>query len=422
MQKLTSILGLMVLTGLLPAPSVRAGTGNITPSIAVEGRYSDNIFFDSRDSRSDFITRVSPGIEFSERTERLSASFKARLDSLFYLDNNDLNATDQDYRGTLRYGVTQRANLFAAAGYTHDSQVDRDIGDTGLLQGVSTRKRYSWQAGGDYALSEMMAVQLAYSGASDDYANPADYDLDSHGFSGSLSRDISALIPSTVGRFSVAFNSYEQTNEQAFSFPLYTLSSRTASKVKNYSATIGGEHQWDEQISLFADIGWRYTDSTWDYLRTWRSNHSPMTIEDPFQQTSSASGLTGMFGGSWRGELSNANLTVSQEVSGASGTTSGATDRTIFRGTIGRLLNEKSRVDMTAEYYINTSVQDDLAFGRETDERTLRLNPRVGYQLSRILRVEVAYVYEQVDDREYDRLYERNSVWGRLSYQYPLFE
>lgn len=401
------------------------------PSIAVQQKYSDNIFFDVENTESDFISTVSPALEFSEKTERLSASCKAQLDSLFYADNTYLNATDQNYRGSLRYAVTQKANVFTSAGFRKDSQVDRDLGDTGLLQGDATRKNYTWQLGGDYALSEQMAAQLAYEGAKDDYDDPTQSDFESHGVSCVLSRDLSAFMRATTGRLTAGYNEYEQSEEQTTNFFVYSLANQSIfevnnyftsiSKVKNYSASIGAERQWDERFSLSADFGWRYTESTQDYLQVQRVIGTDLTYEYPYQEKSDGGGFTGQFGGSYQGEVTRGNLSVSQEVSGASGTT-GATDRTTLRGTVGRQLTDKMRLDFMAEYYINTSVQDDASRGSDVDENTLRFNPRMAYQLNQDFGVEAAYMFEQVDDQEDDTVSERNVVWCRLVYQYPLFE
>jgi hypothetical protein len=235
----------------------------------------------------------------------------------------------------------------------------------------------------------------------------------------------------TTGRLTAGYNEYEQSEEQTTSFFVYSLANQSIfevnnyftsiSKVKNYSASIGAERQWDERFSLSADFGWRYTESTQDYLQVQRVIGTDLTYEYPYQEKSDGGGFTGQFGGSYQGEVTRGNLSVSQEVSGASGTT-GATDRTTLRGTVGRQLTDKMRLDFMAEYYINTSVQDDASRGSDVDENTLRFNPRMAYQLNQDFGVEAAYMFEQVDDQEDDTVSERNVVWCRLVYQYPLFE
>lgn len=421
MKVTTLIWGLAVLTVGSSASVARADAWKVVPSIAVQQKYSDNIFFDAENTESDFISTISPALEFSEKTERLTANFKAQLDSLFYADNTYLNATDQNYRGSLRYAVTQKANVFTSAGFRKDSQVDRDLGDTGLLQGDATRKNYTYEAGGDYALSEAMGMRLAFNGSQDDYDDPTEYDFESQGVSLVLSRDLSAYMRATTGRVSGGYNEYDQTRELVRVYPNASISDESTYKVKNYSGSIGAERQWDERFSLFADVGWRYTDSTIETLQVLRFTSPLYVLEYPRRHEDKGSGFTGQFGGSYRGETTNANLSLSQEVSGASGTT-GATDRTIFRGTVGRRLSEKLRLDLMAEYYINTSVQDEVRLGSNVDERTLRFNPRMGYRFNQDFNLEAAYLFEQVDDQEDDTVSERNVVWCRLVYQYPLFE
>ncbi|KAF0189246.1 MAG: hypothetical protein FD168_1093 [Desulfobulbaceae bacterium] len=417
MKSTTLLWGLATIIVGCSVPEAKADAWKVVPSIAVQQKYSDNIFFDAENTESDFISTVSPALEFSERTERLTASFKAQLDSLTYLDNSYLNATDQNYRGSLRYAVTPKANVFTSAGFRKDSQVDRDLGETGLLQGDATRKNYTYEAGGDYALSEAMGIRMAFNGLQDDYDDPTEYDLESQGVSVILSRDLSAFMRATTGRLSGSYNQYDQTKEQSFFGGI--VSSESTYNVKNYSGSIGAERQWDEKFTLFADAGWRYTDSTQEFTQVNSFFSPPLVFAET--QESNGSGFTGQFGGSYRGETTNATLSLSQEVSAASGTT-GATDRTIFRGTVGRKLTEKARFDVMAEYYINTSVQDEVRAGSNVDEKTLRFNPRLGYQFNQDFWLEAAYLFEQVDDQVDDTVSERNMVWCRLVYQYPLFE
>lgn len=421
MKATTLLWGLAAMIVGCSIPEARADAWKVVPSIAVQQRYSDNIFFDAENTESDFINTLSPALEFSEKTERLTASLRTQLDRLSYFDNSYLNTTDQSYRGSLRYALTQKTNVFTSAGFRKDSQVDRDLGETGLLQGSSTRKNYTYEAGADYALSESMGMRLAFNGSQDKYDDPAEYDLESQGVSFVLSRDLSAFMTATTGRISGDYNEYEQTNEQVRVYSNGSTSDESTYKVKNYSGSIGAERQWDERFSLFGDVGWRYTDTNQEFVRVTRVTTPPLVFVAPFTQESNGSGFTGQFGGSYRGETSNANLTLSQEVSAASGST-GATDRTIFRGTVGRRLTEKTRIDVMAEYYINTSVQDEVNSASNVDENTLRFNPRLGYQFNQDFSLEAAYIFEQVDDQENDSVRERNMVWCRLVYQYPLFE
>jgi long-subunit fatty acid transport protein len=67
-------------------------------------------------------------------------------------------------------------------------------------------------------------------------------------------------------------------------------------------------------------------------------------------------------------------------------------------------------------------VQDEASRRFDVDENTFRFNPRMAYQINQDFGVEAAYMYEQVDDQVNDNLSERNVVWCRLFYQYPLFE
>ncbi|MDH5299132.1 MAG: outer membrane beta-barrel protein [Desulfobulbaceae bacterium] len=390
---------LLAVFALLPFFRVRGAAADerlLIPSVAFRQEYTDNLYFTARDPMDDFIAIVSPALELSEKTERLDASLKAQLDHRRYFDNSDLNSTDQRYSGDLRYSLQPRLGLFGSATYQRDSSADRDLTETGLVQSVASRSSHQYRLGGDYALAELASLNLAYSFADVAYDATPTSDYTYQNLSCTLSRDLGTLLPLTVGRVNLAAGRYDGSGVQ----------------VENRSATVGAERKLDERFSIFANLGGRHTTTTLNRFRL----QLPATLV-PYEQTNRGWGMTGDAGFSFRGEVSQAALSLSRSVEPASGR-NGTTERTALRGTVRRQLSERNWLEFAADYITNKSDGDEFA-ASAINEETLRCEPKMHYALTDQVAAEAAYVYTEVRDRESDSQRHRSLVWLRLVWRSP---
>jgi uncharacterized protein (PEP-CTERM system associated) len=75
----------------LIAARVYAANWTVTPSIELSETYTDNAFIGTDPPRSDFITKVTPGIRIDGRSARLTANLSYTPSALFYARNNQSN-------------------------------------------------------------------------------------------------------------------------------------------------------------------------------------------------------------------------------------------------------------------------------------------------------------------------------------------
>ncbi len=362
---------------------------NITPFVALRQEYNDNIFFTDTDETDDFIATISPGLELTNRTERLDTRLSAQINNLIYYDNTELNSVDQDYTGRLRYRMTPRMDVSAEAGYTRDSRSDRDIEETGLVLSTATRHRQHYSLSGQYMPSEKTAATVSYAYDQDDFDDSEFNDSRSHSTNLGFTHNISYLVPQTLGRMNLGYARYD--------FP--------DSIVDNYTWTIGASRDFTEILSLLVDFGIRHT----------RSETEADSIKDDEKW-----GGVGQVALSYRGELTDGSLSFFQDVRAASGTTS-ATERTALVFEIGRRFTEKLRGNLSAGYYLNNSEGDDLAV-EEIDEKTLRCQTRARYEFTKDIALEASYTFTTIRDKEEHTTTNRNLVFMRAVFQYPLLE
>ena len=190
----------MVLMGLVRPMDAWGDEFKFIPQISIRNHYSDNIFYDENDDDkiSDFYSVISPEIRLTERTETLDAMLRSRIDRNEYRDEEDLNATDQFHDGRIRYRLSERIRCSAEAGYSKDSQVDRDIDVTGLVLGTPIRERAHYAGSADLALTEKSSAGLSYSYDKDTFDDPEFSDSTSQDLSLTLSHNLDALVREPV--------------------------------------------------------------------------------------------------------------------------------------------------------------------------------------------------------------------------------
>lgn len=404
MTPITRVLTFLLLSVLWITPWATADERKVTATVSLKQEYTDNLFFTSYDREEDFISTVSPGLGLINNTERLKSELKVRLDSLYYMENSDLDSIDQDYSGSLRYALSPRANVFTSAQYIRDSRSDRDFIETGLITRAVNRDRYIYRLGGDYVLTELMGIQLKYGYDADAYDSEGYSDYQSHDIACTLTRDMSDLFPSTIGRVTAGTTFYSDDNSDS----------------TNYYGTIGAEHSVSELYKVFADVGLRYTDSQYDSARLVPSNIPFFYMVVPYEAHAKGTGLTGRAGLTYTGELHTATMAFSHAVTQAGGY-DGTVERTALQGDVSRRLTETSRISFSAGYARNKSTEDELLVD-EVDEDSLWLQPKLTYTLTERIVLEAFYNYAFIHDNLDNEDRERNLVFLRLGFNYPILE
>jgi len=384
-----SLFILAFFTAQLPAAEIK-----FIPSIGLKEEYNDNLFFNTTTEleTSDYITTLSPGAKFTDRTERLDALLQTRLDILRYRDNDELDRYDQDHLGRIRFRLTERMQASTEAGYIKDSRTDRDIETTGAVLGTVRRERQHYACSGEDAFTEKTTLGLSYTYDQDKFNDPEYIDSTAQQANLTFTHNLSSLFSMTSGRATLGYTLYD--------FP--------DTRVNNYSGTIGASTAISEILNLSADVGWRFT----------RSRYETLIWIFPIEETTISRGIIGQAELSFRGERTNGSLSFSHDVRSISGRI-GAAKRTSLKLEIGRCFTYKLRGDITAEYYLNRAKAGQLSW-EDIDEETYRIQPRLRYNFTNELALEASYRSTWLKYREMDQKGEQGLYFLRLSWQYPL--
>ncbi|NWF54073.1 MAG: hypothetical protein HXY45_04685 [Syntrophaceae bacterium] len=384
-------------------PRAKAEESKVVGSIAVRQEYNDNLFFDSAGGQRDFVTTVSPGLDWTERTELLDFALSGRLDALRYWMNHEFDAVDFLGQSGVQCRPDPRLSLSAEAGMSRDSRPDRDIEVTGLVLGTQPRDRWFYTLGGSYLLSEMSSLGLQFNQSEDEYKDPAL--SDSRGYRGSIffARDFRDLHPSLKGRANFGYGRY------------YYETSET----EGYRWTLGAEGALSETWGFVVDLGLSRTRSKYKVTTLQPVVIFPFVVQVPVteEKTSTAWGGVGQIGLSYRDDETGGGISLQQDISPASGT--GTVWSTILRMYLDQRFTYELNGGLSAGYYYNQAERGEFSTG-ETRRHTFNLSARLRYDFSKDMSVEASYAYSRVLDQIADTRADRSLFMVRFFIQQDL--
>jgi hypothetical protein len=389
MRRRGFVLVVVMVMGLWAA-SVGADQRKLVLSLGAGERYNDNIFFSSDGEIDDYITTLSGGLEFIDRTERLDLSLSGRAVNQHYADNNGLDGLDQFYKGRIGYWLAPHLKTILDGAFSRDSQPDRDIDITGMVLGTATRDTQQYGASIQYDLNEITSASLSYQYRDQAYDSTQFVDYNYHQAGLGFTHQLDKYFDNTTGRLNFNYAHYD--------YPV--------TQIDYYAATIGFVHRLTELWHLQIDAGARYTDS--EFLIFGR------------QETANGWGGVGTLEFGYQGEYAATSLTVSHDVGAASGE-DGTVERTSGVLDMSYRFAEKVRAGISAGYYVNKADAGELALA-DTDENTVNLRPYLRAGLTDYFSLEFSYTYTQIKDNIVESTRERNLYLVRLVLDYPVVE
>jgi len=412
MPKRSSIIVLIVLCVFiaialffLPAGPSRAAELKMDPYLIMREEYNDNIFFDSSSTRKEeaFITRVLPGLEASYRTEQTDLRLSGKLQQSWYSRLSRLDDLDQYYSGSLKYILAPFFTVGGRAGYTRDSQPDRDILETGLILSNNKRQRQTYGAFGEYTINEKTLASLSYDYSKDTYL------YDSYGYSGSdiesnsvnlgFIRNLGAFGPGPLqGRMNFGYNRYRYTNTE----------------VDNYTATVGVSSDLHEKWNVLIDAGVRRNETNFTFL-----SFGPSGFVE-HENTEKGWGWVVQSALSYKASYGTAKLSLSHNLVPAGGST-GVTERTgAFIDLTYRFTYELSGT-FSAAYIRNKASRGDFGTAG-IDEDTYYFTPGIRYAFNRNISIDASYNFLKNKDKIDRSDAERNLFLIQLKMQHSLFD
>ncbi len=226
------------------------------PKFSTSERYDTNISMRRDPPQDNWITTLSPGVNFGMRHENGQLSSNFTWNQLFYTNQSELNIDEQLFG--LDYQHTQeRFSWKLNGGYSNRSSLstEQEETGTGILFRQVMRKQISVTPSVSYALSEQSSLALDYSFEDTTYEKNQNTfflsDYDYHQFSGTFNHIFTERDKFNLNLSSSRYKTPVQ-NQTAF----------------NHVAQVGWEHSFNEQLITYVSAGLNYsqTESTVELL------------------------------------------------------------------------------------------------------------------------------------------------------------
>ncbi len=394
---------------MLLAGRTAADPGRLKLMFEVSEEYNDNIFFDARDTESDFINTGTFGLDLGYETERLQTHAIGRWEGYTYLDNSELDDVDQDYRLSLDYRLNPRLKGGVAGVYIRDYRRDREAEATGVVFGNEERVRFEAQTSWEYLLTEITALNFSAAYWNDDYEQDPAFqeefrDLEAYGGTLSLSRALRFFNLPTYGRVNLGY--YHYTYE--------------TSETDSYYLNLGFSTQFHEAYTLLLGAGPRYTESEYPETRLVPAPIAGFFFVVRDTETSSDWGGSGRLSLAYESEKTNWEAALSQEITASSGQNQ-TVERTEARFDWRHWFTWEWRGMLHLRYFINQSDRDTVGVN-DVDEDVFVALPQVLYRFNQDWSLRGSYRYTWEKDRENDTTTERNQVMLEMVYNLPMWE
>ena len=243
---------IVVIGALIVLPIVAsAGDTTLIPSLAIQGRYDNNVLFDRTDVIDDYSSIITPALILNYKSERTELDLGGDVAFINYLDQTDLDTIIQDYYLNLGRSMTERLQTNVSLGYTIDTLLESELEQTGRVFDREDRESFYAGGGMDYQLSQKSAMGFSYNFSRVDYQEETRADRNEHDVAAYYSRFFNEGIDSITVKPS--YRHIIIIDEIA------ALETRDV-KANSYSLNLGWTHRYSETSTLRLFIGGRYTE------------------------------------------------------------------------------------------------------------------------------------------------------------------
>lgn len=415
----------LLFTGVVLSSPGQAADYSLVPQLLLEGNYNSNVFFDDNDGdpQEDYVTTAAPGLKWRRRSEQSLSEFFAQGRFVSYQDQEDLDKTDQLYRGKLDYTATEHLRVGVGGSYTVDNQIDRDMETTGLVLGTAERRRQEYHCFGDLLVAERTRLNISGGYSQDRFDDEAFWN--NWGADAALGLNHQPrLWPNTALQGQLAYRHYAFDRDQNDSDGDLKTRVEEDNITDNIGLTLGADTRLTERLTLVFSGGARYTLLKREHgIRRWMQVGEDEYLDlgtDTSDSREEAWGFVGDASLAYRGERNEVSLGVAHDIKPLSGSGDTA-ERTTLTGSWWFQMTTELRFNAGGSYYWNRSDDNDSA-DEDVDTTTVTLSPRVRYAFTRNIYLEGRYRYTRVNDRKDDDISKRHLASVSLFLQHDLLD
>jgi hypothetical protein len=244
-RRVSAVAGLILSAlGLAPRPVAAQADFLVTPSVSLAGIYDSNPFVSRSRHEEDFILRLSPGLQVSDRSGRLDFQAGYVQDAEAYARHPELDSSRarQHVATGLRYESTPRSTVAADASYTETLRPGELTPETGLEFQRQRAARLLIAPSLNYRFDPVAVGTAAYGYTRDKLEGGLD--TDTHTVTVGYDRKV---MPRDTATFGYAFHRFIFGDLQV---------------TDAHVVTAGGTHEFTRRTSATVSAGPRFSEGT----------------------------------------------------------------------------------------------------------------------------------------------------------------
>jgi hypothetical protein len=219
----------------------------VSPRINISEEYNDNILFDrEKQELDDWVTYVTPGVEGTYRTEKLSLSLDSSLGIEKYIDYDEYDTTDHNHRMALSCALSKTLGLKAGGYFREDTTLESELAEEGLLVRREDRRKFGGNLGFTYVFSTRVSISGGWTRRYTEYPDDPWYYDDRLGDTLDLAPQY-VLSPKTK-----LFLQMEYTKTE--------YDTQINDSITNYNIKPSFHHEFAEDYYVSGGAGYRYTE------------------------------------------------------------------------------------------------------------------------------------------------------------------
>lgn len=157
-----------------PVKTVMAYEYTLGVSLSLSEEYNDNIFLERSDRKSDFITYLSPGLDFSLKSINSELRLGYSPAFSYYSSHNELNSAAHRFTANGIFTLSERLSFTLTDTFVKSSELRdiRTVPDLGPITGRIERTLHTVGGSISYSLRDNLSYTLGASYSDADYKEP----------------------------------------------------------------------------------------------------------------------------------------------------------------------------------------------------------------------------------------------------------
>jgi hypothetical protein len=392
------LLHLLILIVYGAVQCVWAADTTVIPSISLTGLYDDNVSFkrgnrkNNRDDETenkegeDYIYAISPMIKFDYKTEINRIVAEAILNYKSYIDNDNLNALNQQYKLEGDSNFTELLTFFTDLNYTKDNTLESQLDEEGKVMPRQDRGRYDLKGGLFFNLTELIRVGGDYRYRQTNYGEEHTEDYNDDMVSFIYNQRLKNQLDTLRFRTSYAYREV-RTHE-----------------TNTYRMVFGWNRSFSETFNVGVFLGGRFTEEYTYNRNTEREKDETTGLLADFTFTKKSDAM--------RTELGYHRDQVYTAEAGAREVDS-------FNIGLDRNITERLKLGIDLRLYLTRNLNQSI----KDDSRFYEVKPKIVYNLTEyhLLGLNYSYQhdYDDAEDDSDDKDADRNRVWLSLQFNFP---